>query len=448
MGRPRTNITTIALNFILIYTGVLIGRLTKTSHRCVSELLAQRRHFNKSSETMSVLLSDMFASRKFPQTAEVKDHSSSLSGCKNLTTNFSALKRRLKQKHEKLRTRLRRCTSKLVLLREKSDEADRNSGHTQRSYLGSFEILHRTKMKNVSIDNHQQKMHSKKDSSVTWKVKRRFFRYSVASSFNSTHVFEVERKVHPSNSLSSPGSRARHILEAKRRAVNMANRASDNSHLISAGDFIDGVFSLDEWIGIKYEMHFKNVKTNAVTLVRPFGNFELVKILPLPKKKNPELINLIVPLSGRVDRFRQFIEVFKNVCIQLDGHVFLTVVFYGTKRDLHEVAAILERLKTEHSFWNFRLIARAKVFSRGQALNDGITSWKYGNVLMFFCDVDMTFTKDFLDRCRRYTKPGKQVYFPVVFSMYNPNLIEGSAQLNSSEKALHLGTYNILFYRY
>ncbi|XP_046864138.1 uncharacterized protein LOC124458086 [Xenia sp. Carnegie-2017] len=75
--------------------------------------------------------------------------------------------------------------------------------------------------------------------------------------------------------------------------------------------------------------------------------------------------------------------------------------------------------------------------SKSIALEKGVHSWENGNDIMFFCDVDMYFDTAFLDRCRFYTEPGKMVYFPIVFSLYNPILIHGGSVKNIKESLRH-----------
>ena len=55
-------------------------------------------------------------------------------------------------------------------------------------------------------------------------------------------------------------------------------------------------------------------------------------------------------------------------------------------------------------------------FSRGRGLQTAIDSVSDPNALLFLCDVDMTFSVEFLRRCSLNAVPGLRVYFPVPFS--------------------------------
>ncbi len=62
----------------------------------------------------------------------------------------------------------------------------------------------------------------------------------------------------------------------------------------------------------------------------------------------------------------------------------------------------------ELNFRNFTLIQLNEEFSRGRGLDVGARAWKGGNVLLFFCDVDIFFTADFLNTCRLNAQPGER----------------------------------------
>jgi len=54
----------------------------------------------------------------------------------------------------------------------------------------------------------------------------------------------------------------------------------------------------------------------------------------------------------------------------------------------------------------------------------GVEHWEGSpkDVLIFLCDVDVSFDARFLGRCRRQSRANRQAYFPMVFSLYNPNV--------------------------
>lgn len=113
------------------------------------------------------------------------------------------------------------------------------------------------------------------------------------------------------------------------------------------------------------------------------------------------------------------------------------------------------RLCSEESFSNYTLIPVDEEFSRGRGLDIGAHAWKRGDVLMFFCDVDIHFSLEFLNTCRLHAAPSeflltsnihsiyscfpelfihlyyvdKRVFYPVVFSLYNPAIVYGNLEL-------------------
>ncbi|XP_071400484.1 chondroitin sulfate N-acetylgalactosaminyltransferase 1 isoform X2 [Centroberyx affinis] len=202
---------------------------------------------------------------------------------------------------------------------------------------------------------------------------------------------------------------------------------SQTSKVYTPSDFIEGIARTEKDKGTLYELTFRGESSNEfrrLVLFRPFG--------PLMKVKNERVdtanvpINIIVPLSRRTDKFKQFMHKFREVCVRQDGRVHLTVVYFG-KEQMSEVRSTLENTSREVNFKNYTLLQLDEEFSRGRGLDVGARAWKGGNVLLFFCDVDIYFTADFLNTCRLNTQPGKKVFYPVLFSQYNPTLIYGSA---------------------
>ncbi|XP_037608766.1 chondroitin sulfate N-acetylgalactosaminyltransferase 1 [Sebastes umbrosus] len=207
-----------------------------------------------------------------------------------------------------------------------------------------------------------------------------------------------------------------------------AAEKTQTSKVYTPSDFIEGITRTEKDKGTLYELTFRGESSNEfrrLVLFRPFG--------PLMKVKNERVdtanvpINIIVPLSRRTDKFIHFMHNFREVCVRQDGRVHLTVVYFG-KEQMSEVRSTLENTSREVNFKNYTLLQLDEEFSRGRGLDVGARAWKGGNVLLFFCDVDIYFTADFLNTCRLNTQPGKKVFYPVLFSQYNPTLIYGSPE--------------------
>ncbi|XP_077332324.1 chondroitin sulfate N-acetylgalactosaminyltransferase 1 [Lithobates pipiens] len=249
-------------------------------------------------------------------------------------------------------------------------------------------------------------------------------------SFTMQKVYQLETGLtrHPEEKPVRKDKRDE-LSEAIEVAVDMLNSPEDgtNAHrrIYTSANFIEGIYRTERDKGTLYELTFKGERSQEfkrLVLFRPFG--------PVLKVKNEKLnmanvlVNIIVPLSKRADKFQQFMHNFKEVCINQDKRVHLTVVYFG-KEQVQEVKAILENTSKAANFKNYTFIQLNEEFSRGKGLDIGARAWKGNNVLLFFCDVDIYFNAEFLNTCRINTQPGKRVFYPVLFSQYNPAIIYG-----------------------
>ncbi|XP_010019205.1 PREDICTED: chondroitin sulfate N-acetylgalactosaminyltransferase 1 [Nestor notabilis] len=219
------------------------------------------------------------------------------------------------------------------------------------------------------------------------------------------------------------------LIEVIELAVGSLNNPEGDGnakhHVYTASDFIEGIYRTEKDKGTLYELTFKGDTKHQfkkMVLFRPFG--------PVMKVKNENvnvadtLINVIVPLAKRASKFWQFMQNFRWVPIAQYGRIHLTVVYFG-KEQMNEVKSILENTSKSANFKNFTFIQLNEEFSRGKGLDVGARFWKGNNVVLFFCDVDIYFTAEFLNSCRLNTQPGKKVFYPVLFSQYNPSIIYG-----------------------
>ncbi|KAJ1181577.1 hypothetical protein NDU88_006782 [Pleurodeles waltl] len=249
-------------------------------------------------------------------------------------------------------------------------------------------------------------------------------------SFTLERVYQLEMGLtrHPEEKLIRQDKKDE-LAEVIRAAVETLNSPDDESndshHKYSNSDFIEGIYRTERDKGTLYELTFKGKQKHEfkrLALFRPFGPIITVKHEEISATRM--LINIIVPLAKRADKFQQFMHNFQRVCIQQDGRVHLTVVYFG-KEQAQEVKTILENTAKSANFKNFTFIQLNEEFSRGKGLDVGARAWKGHNVLLFFCDVDIYFTSEFLNTCRLNAQPGKRVFYPVLFSQYNPSIVYG-----------------------
>lgn len=216
-------------------------------------------------------------------------------------------------------------------------------------------------------------------------------------------------------------------LPSQQESRNTEGKAQ-SSKVYTPSDFMEGITRTERDKGTLYELTFRGEAAHEfrrLVLFRPYGPLMKVKNERVDTASTP--INIIVPLSRRTEKFKHFMHNFREVCVRQDGRVHLTVVYFGNDQ-INEVRSILENTSREVNFKNYTLLQLNEDFSRGRGLDFGARAWKGGNVLLFFCDVDIYFTADFLNTCRLNTQPGKKVFYPVLFSQYNPALIYGSSE--------------------
>lgn len=238
------------------------------------------------------------------------------------------------------------------------------------------------------------------------------------------------------------GTRYKEHSELLKFSLRVLNDDLPSHQKRTLADLVTGITRLDRLNGMQYNLFFTASKPNQyhrVKIRRPFSNLEPVdNIETVDTSKEP--INLILPLSGRTEKLKVFLKRFADICVRWDARVFLTVVYFGQK-ERDRLQSIFYQFEKKENFKDYKIIFQKGPFSRGAGLQKGVLSWEKGNNIMFFCDVDMYFTASFLERCRLYTEPGKMVYYPIVYSLYNPEVVYNGAP-PSIEQQLYVGKQN------
>lgn len=243
------------------------------------------------------------------------------------------------------------------------------------------------------------------------------------TAFSKDRLYQLESGMINKPEVAPRGNKKLEFENITEKALEVLNKNNEGKQY-EKKDLVQGYYRIDRMMGTQYELFYKSTMSKNVfehvQIFRPFAPLQKVQIQTHDKSK--ELINLIVPLSGRVDTFKLFMEMFVEQCIKKDGRVFLTLVYFG-EEGREEVKQILTEIAEQHNYESYKFIERDDSFSRGIGLLAGVESWIDGDVLQFFCDVDITFKHGFLDRCRLNASPGSKVFYPIVFSLYNPSIV-------------------------
>lgn len=245
--------------------------------------------------------------------------------------------------------------------------------------------------------------------------------------FTLTRLYLLESGFEPRVAEKPAGHRKKAIdtvIEYSLARLNERRSKTSRSVQYVREDFLEGIFRSVPGFGEQYELYFADKELpryNQVSIVRVLAPPVVVSRRTVQIRK--DFIYMVVPLSGRIDKFQKFLERFVQVAIIGDNKVYLMVVYFGPE-GLSEVQDILRKTSTDYHYPHMSVVALDGKFSRGKALREGVQRCPFpGDILMFFCDVDIVITTDFLERCRLNTDKGRRVYYPIVFSLYNPRLV-------------------------
>jgi chondroitin sulfate synthase len=166
------------------------------------------------------------------------------------------------------------------------------------------------------------------------------------------------------------------------------------------------------------------------------GSPDLVdKTSPVTVEKNTSLtssfvpIHMIVPVSGRLSTLKRLLTNFDHVVLRNNATEFLNIhlhiVLMETAEESGErmstIAEYIQRFIDNHRASRIHLIeVESGNFTRGYARSYGASRFNDTD-LLFFIDLDMVFTRDLFPRIRHHTIFHKQVYFPIIFSQYDPH---------------------------
>ncbi|XP_070780873.1 chondroitin sulfate synthase 3 isoform X2 [Enoplosus armatus] len=172
---------------------------------------------------------------------------------------------------------------------------------------------------------------------------------------------------------------------------------------------------------INSESQSSSFLSNSLKFLSPFQAYESTRET---WEQSQRKVNILVPLSGRYDTFVRFMENFEKVCLMPKQNVKLSVILVDNEsnQDRGKHVQLIKFYYRKYPKADLSVIPMTGNFSRGLALELG-SSQLDNDTLLFFCDVDLMFSGDALQRCRDNAVQGRQVYFPVVFSQYDPKIV-------------------------
>lgn len=140
-------------------------------------------------------------------------------------------------------------------------------------------------------------------------------------------------------------------------------------------------------------------------------------------------VNVIVPLYGRLENFKRLLKNIESICLQVDEKIRLAVIlFESDQEEVSESKMFFEDFVRRYPSYELHMIDASGPFSRALALELGSKAFPLDS-LLFFVDVDIVFEVGVMDRIRLNTIRSQQVYFPVVFSEYDPEYLENDSEM-------------------
>ena len=174
----------------------------------------------------------------------------------------------------------------------------------------------------------------------------------------------------------------------------------------------------------------------------PFNSAPLVQYRPWLAVTTSTTMSMLVHIDQYTDH-SHFLSLFEKICLQrnlrVSLHVALTA-FDGSDKIIEELSSLRSQYPTAEI--TYKLTSQT---ARGHALHQIVPEDK--EQLLLFFDPNYILTETFIDHCLMNTIANKQVFFPVIFSLYNSDIAD---KLNIPRKSIvsaETGFWNKYNYR-
>lgn len=174
----------------------------------------------------------------------------------------------------------------------------------------------------------------------------------------------------------------------------------------------------------------------------PFSSPPMVQYRPWTAITTSAAIAMLVHVDQSTN-YSQFFSMFEKICLQgsltISLHVSLTA-HDGSDRVIEVMSSLQARYPRSNI--TYRLVTQT---ARGYGLHQVVPHEK--DTLLLIFDPNYVLTETFIDHCLMNTIANKQVYFPVIFSLYNSMIAD---KLNIPRKSIvtsETGFWNKYNYR-
>ena len=250
--------------------------------------------------------------------------------------------------------------------------------------------------------------------------------------FNQTRLMSISHEQPSRGIIGGIREEARYALT---KAIYVANQGLPATQRLVFEKLENGYHRVDPMRGSEYVLDFvfrknsdRNVRVKKrVSILRPFHDVTV----PVDSHNHHNRVNFVVTLSGLSNRLEQFLANYEKNIIQSGEDASLTIVLFDGP-DASRVHSLVDKYVSRYPSARISVVDTQGEFARGVGLHVGAGQFE-DDQLLFFVDVDLEISPDFLQRCRLNTVQGKQVYFPVFFKLYNLDFVHKYFQGNLSQ---------------
>ena len=240
------------------------------------------------------------------------------------------------------------------------------------------------------------------------------------SAFTYEKLFSPSSDIYHRNVVKLSGMRKSELQKVVAKSLEYLNAKPNRNFSLS--DFQIGFTrSTPSSTGYEYELYFRSPRNrqccSQLKIRRELKpDLELVDYSDSAEEeaesgeRAKKVVNFILPLSGgerSEQTFRLFMSSFESVVIDEDSanpaSVALTIAFQGTHVDFGRFNEFINEFKMRTKFDAVRFVrVLGQRFSRSKSIQTGIESLNCdpNDCLLFICDVDVLFNRNFLDYCR------------------------------------------------